>query len=139
VDALGAIEVEIRSERTAIVSLAGEHDLDSKVRVAQSLTAACACPDVLVDLSECTFVDSSIVACIMHAAGRQQAAGGTLELVASSAAHCVRRALEIMGIDTVLTLHSDRNAGIVAISGPRSARPQATSRAIDGERLPRSA
>src|ERR1700733_3175502 len=77
----GIIQVEIHSANAAIVSLSGEHDLESQARVTAALAAGGVCPTVLADLSGCTFADSSVIAALLRAARELRERGGALELV----------------------------------------------------------
>jgi anti-anti-sigma factor len=116
----GTIQVEIHSADAAIVTLRGEHDLESRQRVTAALTAAAVCPNVVVDLSGCTFVDSSLIVALLCGARTLGERGGTLPLVVGRDARSVRRTLDLMGIVNILPLHDSRAAALGALaSGPR--------------------
>jgi anti-anti-sigma factor len=107
------VEVEFESS-TAIVILRGEHDLNSETELGRALASASGCRDVLVDLSECTFLASSIVSVLLLASGRLHRHGGLLELVTPGGAgsHPILRVLDLMGLDRLLPLHETRAAAI---------------------------
>jgi anti-anti-sigma factor len=117
VAATGTIQVEIHSADAAVVTLRGEHDLESQPRVAAALTAAGVCPHVVVDLSACTFADSSLIAALLRGARVIGERGGTLPLVVGPEARSVRRTLDLMGIATILPLHGSRAEALGAIAG----------------------
>jgi anti-anti-sigma factor len=109
------IQVEIHSAHAAIVSLSGEHDLESQPRVIAALTAAGVRPTVLADLSGCTFADSSVIAALLRAARHLSELGGTLELVVDPEARSIRRTLEMMGVASILPLHDSRAAAFAGL------------------------
>jgi anti-anti-sigma factor len=113
-------DVEFYSTRVAIVALRGEHDISTRALVVPALGAAAQCPHVLVDLTECTFADSSVISTLLDAAVRQASAGGTLELVAPSGTGGVWRTLELMGVVGLLRVHETREAAIASIELPRA-------------------
>jgi anti-sigma B factor antagonist len=116
---LGAIEVEIHSPNAAIVTLRGEHDLGSKPEVVRALVVASGCRYVLVDLSECTFIDSSVISALLQASNRLTKRDGLLELVIPSGAHqAVRNVFELMGLQRLLPIHETRAAAITYLDAP---------------------
>lgn len=116
------IEVEFHSATAAIVTLRGEHDLSSKLEVARALATASGCRDVLVDLSECTFIDSSVISALLQASNRLHANGGLLELVIPGGAHqAILRVFELMSLERLLPIHETRAAAISCVHGARIA------------------
>jgi anti-anti-sigma factor len=103
------IEVECRSTDTALVTLRGEHDLGSRAQVIAALARASMRPSVIVDLSPCTFADSSVLSAIASAANRLSASGGRIGLVVAPHSVAVRRAIEVMGIDQMIPVHACRD------------------------------
>jgi anti-sigma B factor antagonist len=101
------IEVQVYSGRASIVTLRGEHDLCSKPEVMRALVAACFRPNVVVDLSQCTFIDSSVISAVLAATKRLHQRDGQLELVIASEA--IRRVVRLMGIERVLCVHETRS------------------------------
>ncbi len=74
---------------------------------------------VLIDLSECSFIDSTGLSVIVHAHSRFVDANGNgddgqLEICCPDAQ--VRRLLEITGIDRALGLHQTRDEALAALS-----------------------
>jgi anti-sigma B factor antagonist len=122
VELQGIIEVEIHSADAAIVTLSGEHDLESQPRVAAALAAGGVYPTVLADLSGCTFADSSMIAALLRAARLLRERGGELELVVGPEARSTRRTLEMMGVAAILRVHDSRAAALDALEArPRPA------------------
>jgi hypothetical protein len=53
-------ELVVISERTSVATLYGEHDLFATKRLLETLACARQWPNVIVDLTPCEFLDSSI-------------------------------------------------------------------------------
>jgi anti-anti-sigma factor len=131
------LEVEILSSETAIVALGGEHDLGTRDRLADALTTARVSTTVIVDFSECTFVDSFVLTSVMRGWRDQLDAGGNLAIVAGET-H-VRRTIELMGIDAFIPLHATRAEALAALTPRRHRRLRGVSVRIDEARLRRAA
>jgi anti-anti-sigma factor len=104
----------------------GEHDLDSQPAVMLALAVARDHGNVLVDLSGCTFIDSSIINAILLASNRLRRRAGVLELVIGPSAHGVRRVLEITRVEAMLPAHPTYAAGIASIDGGAAASSDTT-------------
>ena len=124
------VEIEIHSAAACIVTLRGEHDPSTMGQIAGVLNVASAHRHVLVDLSECSFLDSTVVRTLLLAAELAGERGGALEFVAAArSGNAVRRALEVMRVDAVVAVHASRAAGSHALpvrARGRSARPSTT-------------
>jgi anti-anti-sigma factor len=101
------IHVELRpalaTSYAAVVSLCGEHDLatSSDLRVALAPLHG----DVLVDLSECEFPDSSAIRTLLDKSQDLKRDGHRLELVVPAENTNVRRIIEIIGLAQLMTVH----------------------------------
>ena len=93
----------------AIVSLYGEHDLDSHETVTQALEPIDG--DVLVDLSDCRFIDSTTVNALIAKSQQLQRRGHRLELVAPTSNAHVARVVEVVGMRSFLTVHERSPVG----------------------------
>jgi anti-anti-sigma regulatory factor len=77
-----AIDIEFyRRVGAAIVKLRGEHDLSTEPQVTQALATTTGYGRVLVDLSECTFADNSLVAALGVAREDMRRRAGRIEAV----------------------------------------------------------
>jgi anti-anti-sigma factor len=107
---LGAIEVELMptaaSAFAATVRLNGEHDLATRREIQDALEPIEG--DVLVDLSACEFIDSSVIVMLLaaHYAARRE--GRRLELLLPAENSKVTRTLEVSGARQLLTVHLAR-------------------------------
>lgn len=101
------IEVEVRPKRAphyaAIVSLHGEHDLATSTAVAETLRPLLG--NVLVDLSDCAFIDSTVIGALIMAARGLDREGHTLSLVVPPENASVARTLEIVRIGELIEIH----------------------------------
>jgi anti-sigma B factor antagonist len=94
-----------------VVTVTGEVDLHTAPALRASLERAVAAaspdrPDVVVDLTGVSFLDSTGLGEIVGAHKALQAAQGRLHLVAGN--DRVRRLVAITGLDGVLPVHPDR-------------------------------
>jgi anti-anti-sigma factor len=111
-----SIEVEPLADEVAVVTLRGEHDLSTTLQLSAALEAACARPRVLVDLSQCAFIDSTVLALLLSAHSELVERDGRLELfLPSDPASNVHRLLKLSMIDTLLHLHESRSAALASI------------------------
>lgn len=71
---------------------------------------------VLVDLSECDFIDSTGIALIVRAMQRLESESGR-NLVVCSYNDQVRRVLDITGLDVTIPVHRTRDEALASIAG----------------------
>jgi anti-anti-sigma factor len=110
-----AIEVEALSDEVRIVHLRGEHDLSTKTELAVALAAASQRPRVLVDLSDCTFIDSTVIA-LLFAAHRQQVMRNQIfALILPRGANTVERILTLSQVALIIAVHETRGAALANI------------------------
>ena len=108
----GAISVVPETDAIVAVCLEGDFDLTNAQALGEQLDRALGSGNgVIVDLSEATFIDASIVHVLMRAsetaAGRRQ----TVVLQLGTAA-VVERVLELVGSELPLPRAHDRQAGV---------------------------
>jgi anti-sigma B factor antagonist len=93
-----ALEVWSEGDRT-VVGLFGDHDFDSEAELSDALSRSCgagSAGDVVVDLSQATFVDSTTLATLLGARNLMLRQGRSLVLRAPSSQ--ARRLLELCGL-----------------------------------------
>jgi len=105
------VAVDFAQPGIAVVSLFGEHDLGGKQRLSDALAAAGVRRNVLVDLSACTFIDSSVIGALFAARSQLAERGGRLELVIPPEATAVRRVADLTMLGSLLTIHEADTAG----------------------------
>ena len=99
-DLSSAPTIELRRPRpdTALVVLAGEHDLNSAAELGERLRLALdRCTHLIVDLSSTEFIDSSTIAALVNAKKLADHRGCEFNLVLATTP-IVERALEITGV-----------------------------------------
>jgi anti-sigma B factor antagonist len=103
----------IRTERSGedifVVSLAGEHDLYTAPKVQEALCSviAAGATTIVVDLTETTFLDSTMLHVLLGARNELRD-GGQLRLVTSDPN--LKRVFEIAGIDRFFDFYPSRRA-----------------------------
>jgi anti-anti-sigma factor len=104
------VDVELRPahERpfAAVVSLRGEHDLATADEVARAIQAIDG--NVLVDLSGCTFIDSTVIGVLFAANQALEGNGRYLEVVVPVQNANVARTLELVRMRDVIVVHRVR-------------------------------
>jgi anti-anti-sigma factor len=110
-----AIAFEVPQTGTAIVKLRGELDVSNKPCLTRALAGASEQATVLVDLSECTFADSSVVTALVTASAELRERGGRLEVVIPPAAHAVRRLAQLARLADIVPVHESRGAACASL------------------------
>lgn len=105
-----------------MIAVRGELDLSTAPDLEAPLEDAVASDDasVLVDLSECEFIDSTGIALIVRAWQRlDRAAGGAGNgrVVICSGNEQVRRVLEITGLELSIPIHETREEALASLRG----------------------
>jgi anti-anti-sigma factor len=111
-----SVEIRIHSAAVCIVTLRGEHDVDSRETVTLALAAARDYANILVDLSACTFIDSSVITTLLEASKRARQADRALELVVPTEANTVRRTLEIANVQGMLPFNETATEGLASMA-----------------------
>jgi anti-anti-sigma factor len=105
-----------------VISVRGELDLSTAPELERPLEDAVSAGDasVLIDLSECEFIDSTGIALIVRAWQRLDAAAdgeGSGRVVICSYNDQVRRILEITGLELSIPIHGSRDEALAALRG----------------------
>lgn len=100
------IEVELRPARApryaALVTLRGEHDLATSGRIAEALSRIAG--TILVDLSDCEFIDSTVIRTLLRTSAELTREGYRLDLVLGPHPS-VRRIVEVIGLSRLLVTY----------------------------------
>jgi anti-sigma B factor antagonist len=132
------IEVIIHSADVSIVTLRGEHDIGSRNEVITALTVAAGSSNILVDLLDIDFIDSSVIGAILTASRLARQREGTLELVTPGCT-ASRRALQLNGTRDLLQSHETRSAGLASIEAAVSAKIDGLHAKFQADRAPLTA
>ena len=107
------VQTEMVPGGAVVLRVSGELDLASVPRLEEALATVSADPTV-IDLSECTFLDSSGVR-VLASAGRELSEAGRRFAVVTSDPGLLR-VLEITGVDTMLAVHHSTESALAAPS-----------------------
>jgi anti-anti-sigma factor len=101
------------------ISVRGELDLSTAPELEGPLDQALDGDEgsVLIDLSQCEFIDSTGIALIVRAWQRLESGGNGRALVICSQNDQVRRVLEITGLELSIPVHLTRDEALAAIAG----------------------
>ncbi len=94
----------------ATVRLCGEHDIATSADLQTAL-----CPifgSVLIDLSACDFIDSTIISTLIVDFRRRQREGHRLDLLVPREKAAIGRTLAVSGVDALLTVHAAEPVGV---------------------------
>jgi anti-anti-sigma factor len=93
----------------AIVFLCGEHDLSTSADLGIALDPIRG--NLLIDLSECEFIDSTVIAALLEKFEDLRREGHRLELLVLPGKTNIRRVIELVGLDTLVTVHDAMPGG----------------------------
>jgi anti-sigma B factor antagonist len=102
----------------AVLTLGGEVDLHTAPELRERLTAAIedGCSELVVDLTEVTFIDSMTLGVLLGALKRLRQRSGDLKIVISDPS--LRRIFEITLLDSVFALFDNRAAALASGASP---------------------
>ena len=103
------VRVKTMPAGAVVLHVSGELDLATASRLEDAIADAAPAAHIVIDLSDCTFLDSSGVRSLVKA-GRETQPEARVDLVTADAS--ILRVLEITGVDTVLTVHPSVEAAL---------------------------
>lgn len=100
----------------------GELDMNTAPELEQALEEALAeeGASIMLDLSECEFIDSTGIALIVRTwqrLDRDGGGGGKGHVVLCGINHQVRRLLKITGVESSISMHEQRDAALAELRG----------------------
>jgi anti-sigma B factor antagonist len=114
------VKVEVLpDEEVHAFNLRGELDQASAPELREPLVEAIdsGATRVLIDLSDCGFIDSTGLSVLVRAQQQLLAEGNGRRLVICCPDEDVRRLLEITGLDRAMGLHDSRDDALLALTG----------------------
>jgi anti-sigma B factor antagonist len=112
----GTVEIEHLSPGLAVVRMRGEHDLSTAPQIAHALERAAAHSDVVVDFSDCTFIDSSVIAALVKAALALHVRGEQLVTVIPAESKNVARVAAMVHLSEILPVHTSRDDALASLA-----------------------
>ena len=111
------VEVAYPSGALALVTLVGEQDVSLHKALGDALNLAAARRrHVIVDLSDCAFIDSTVVMLLIAARDAVTAGQGQFALVIPTGATRIARVSEVMGLVDVFTIYSNREDAAASVT-----------------------
>ena len=116
---VGEIGLEGTDADIAVLSISGEHDLNTAPDLRRQLEELIGGGKaVVVDLSAASFVDSSILGVILDSRKRATEAGVGFAVAHADGSDAVTRVLEITGLRNELPVHESREDAVKDASSP---------------------
>ena len=106
--------IDLRAEPgdVIVLSLIGDHDLATKPSLVAELAALAPEAAVVIDLTRCTFVDSTVIGAILNT---RQPNRPRVSLVLPPDTSYVVRALSVLGVRDLLPVHPTVEAALEAL------------------------
>jgi anti-sigma B factor antagonist len=115
---------EVQSEELAegirILTVRGELDMNTAPQLEKKLEEVSSEDAlIMVDLSECEFIDSTGIALIVRAWQRidREAGKGRGRFILRCGNHQVRRLLKLTGVESTISMHEERDAALAELRG----------------------
>jgi anti-anti-sigma factor len=97
------------------VTLRGEHDLSTQPVLARGLALAAAHSNVVVDLSNCSFMDSTVIEEFIKTFETVRGSGDQVMLVIPSEQIQIARIAQITGLAQIFELHESQEAAFARL------------------------
>lgn len=111
------IRIDLSAAGITVLELLGDHDLATAEELSAAIDQALARrPGLVVDLTETTFMDSTVVHLLIDAHQVLEARGHELSLQITEAS-AVRRVLELTQLDNALGIAGDRDEAVASANG----------------------
>jgi anti-sigma B factor antagonist len=113
---------ELLEDGIRVFTVRGELDMNTAPQLEAQLEGGLAdsSASVMLDLSDCEFIDSTGIALIVRAWQRLDGGtdgGGKGRLVLCCVNHQVRRLLKITGVESSISMHEQRQAALAELQG----------------------
>lgn len=109
------IEIAAHSPAVAVVTLRGEHDLSTRQELSQALERAAAHSNVVVDLTDCSFIDSTVISEFIRTSEIVRASGEQVTLVIPPAQAQLSRIAQLSGLAQIFELHESTAAAFASL------------------------
>jgi anti-sigma B factor antagonist len=119
----GTVEIDHHTPGLAVVSMRGEHDISTAPELEQALEQAAAHSDVLVDLSECEFIDSTAIGLLIRTAKQVQARDEQLVVVIPGESSNVAQMARLVRLAEIMPVKTSRGDALASLEGPQPPAP----------------
>jgi anti-sigma B factor antagonist len=114
VNQLGGVQTDHDDGSSAwVVRLTGEHDLSTLDTVRGRLAAVPSGEPLVIDLSETSFLDSSVLGAVVEAHARSEQAGGRFGVVVPEGCFAARL-VDLSGLNERLPVYRSQQAALTA-------------------------
>ena len=105
-------------EDVYVVRVAGEVDMSHEEELRRELRTAVAADSkgIVVDLTECEFIDSTGIRALLLSREAQRSEGEVDRLVVAASTEQILRILSVMGVDKVIPIHPTVEEAAAALS-----------------------
>jgi anti-anti-sigma factor len=100
------VEISEVSATTTVMTLRGEYDLFTKYRLVDALVRTGEVPTLIIDLTPCTFLDSSIISALVGKCYAERSNDRRAMLVMPQDRGPVHRMIELTRLDELLPVHT---------------------------------
>jgi anti-anti-sigma factor len=107
------VAVEAGPAGGTVVHVAGDLDLATAPQLEEALSGRVEESGLVIDLSDCTFIDSTCVRVLVSVARETEEAGARTALVATDPG--ILRVLEITALDTLVPVHSTVDEALAVV------------------------
>jgi anti-anti-sigma factor len=101
----GTVAVTFAAPSSVLIALRGEWDVSTQPQLAEALQHARGRQNVVIDLSDCSFVDSTTIGMLITLDHQLAADSGRLEIALPPSHNVVNRAFSLLGVREVLSVH----------------------------------
>jgi anti-anti-sigma factor len=108
------VRVDMLSPALAMVSLIGSHDLGCSQALRDAFASVAECPDVVVDLTHCSFIDSTAIHIFVLANAVTHTHGGCFTLVVPPQQIAVARVVELTRLGDLVAVHSSHQSALAS-------------------------
>jgi anti-anti-sigma factor len=112
---LGQVAVGHHARGIAVVTMSGEHDLSTQPAFAEALECAAAHSNVVVDLSDCAFIDSTVIKEFIKTSETVRAKGEQVVLVIPPAQTQIARIAQAAGLSHIFALHESTESAFAML------------------------
>jgi len=119
------VEITMASASVAVISLSGEHDMAGYEALRTGFArAAIHGVNVIVDLTACDFIDSTVISMLLHTETIVARDGGRLVVIVPTAKGAVMRVADIINLAEMLPTYASFDAALASFQAAVAADAQ---------------